>query len=153
MIDQGIPTLKQLFNGILIDIDSVPNRHLQQADLAGRVLHLEIMEVPEEEGEGLEGDEETEDYDPLGLADDLGEEDEEDEVCNLYPDGCSGCAELECDHEVDDPPEGSELGLELRVTLLYPDHTEPPQLLDDNALVENPALCRYLSQIKGHNGL
>ena len=166
MNSHGIPSLKELFKGAMIDVDSSPNRHLAQAGLNGRVLHLELLEVPadleddEEWEEEESGEEEEEDYDPMGLASDLDDEEDDDEdgsddaeICNDYPDACPTCEDLECGHSVDDPGDEDLIDVELRVTLLWPAFGGEPQILDDEEIQDNPGLCRFLNQIKDHNDL
>lgn len=153
--DRGVPTLKALWHGVLIDCDTHDNRHLQLAGLEGHELLIELVEEEDEEYEERgtkEGEEEEDDdgIDYTGADADDGEEDPEE--CDGYPDDCEGCQELECSGP-DAYPEDAEVLVTDFVLRIRQKPDGEWYECDDSWIEENPALCRFLNQINNTHGL
>jgi hypothetical protein len=159
MNSHGIPSLKELYAGVMIDVDSSTNRHLQMSGLSGRRIYLEMVEEPSDFDDDEEAEEEEdENFDPMGLAPDTDLVDEEDEEvgwtpCAEYPDGCLHCEDIECWHDGDAPIDDEVFDERLRVAILWPALGDVPRDMSEEEIEQNPALCRFLSQINAHNGL
>ena len=144
---RGVPTMKALWMGIVIDGDDPPNRHLVEAGLEGKELFLELVEAEYAPGEIL-----PEDADMFeGL--DYGEEEEaEDPECDRYPDGCQECQDHNCNGPDQLVPDDEETYVALDIG-----YREKPdgEWLDfpEEQIGTNPALCRFLNALNDAHGL
>ena len=148
---RGVPTMKALWLGIILDGDDPPNRHLKRAHLEGKELFLELVEVGYDPGEAAEGEEEDEDlvidYFPVGL-----EDEEAEEPCPRYPDGCASCTDDVCNGPDSEIPDEDETYIVLEIAYrekASEEWTEFPEA----EIATNPALLRFLNLVNDTHGL
>jgi hypothetical protein len=174
MNKQGIPSLKELFCGVVIDpMGRGANRHLKAAaqgtvvNSAKLFLELVTVPVPPDDDEGGD-DDEFSDEDGEGVCaycelpldececeldgddDDDGVEDED--PCDKYPKGCAACREYSCPGgEGEDDDEDCEDEME-KLVVKVQRGTGPWRELTEDEIGKSPALCRFLAAINDYHG-
>jgi hypothetical protein len=160
MNTQGIPNMKELWTGIVIDPDAEEaNRHLKLAGLAGREVRLEMVEEPLGEDEEDDEDETCpdcgcviEECDCEDDPDELeGDDEPDEEPCKDYPKGCEKCAAYSCNAEVDEPDD--EPMAERLVVRTRKKGAKVWKEMSDATMEKNPALYRFLTQVAEYHGL
>jgi hypothetical protein len=155
MDSRGVPSLKALWHGIIIDCDDAPNRHLNNAGLAGHEILVELVEVEDdfddEEAENEDEEEEVGEEDPDDAYEHL-DDDDPDVECTRYPDGCEACKDLQCTGPDAEPSEDDILVIDF-VLRIRQKPKGPWYDVEDGWIEENPALCRFLNQINDAHGL
>jgi len=141
----GVPTLKELYQGIVIDFSTAENRHLVQSNLTNKykfeLVELNDTELQEELDEEFEN--EFEDDDEFDEECD----EEEEEECEKPLSSCRSCKEYSCsrnDSYLDEDegvfPELVIIDLHYGVRVNIADITDEP-------------FCRFLNQINAYNEL
>lgn len=156
---RGIPTLKALWLGLIIDGDDPPNRHLELAGFSGKELFLELVEVsydPDSEDleeEGEEDSEEDENRIPIGyVPNDLDDVEDDVEECDRFPKGCTSCPDEECNGPDAELPDEDETYIELSLAIREKG-SEEWFLIADEEVAMNAPLCRFLNTINDTHGL
>lgn len=148
---RGVPTMKALWLGIILDGDDPPNRHLGLAGLRGMELFLELVEEPYDPGDEIDEEEEDldlpVDYFPTGL-----EVEEDEKPCSRYPKGCVSCGDEVCNGPDSELPDEDETCIVLDIAWRKKD--SPVWLnLPDEEIAKNPALLRFLNLVNDAHGL
>lgn len=157
MNGQGIPSIKELWNGVVIDPNAKDaNRHLKLAGLSAFDLHLELVEdLIDTDGE----DDDEDDFDgdecpECGLPCDECECEDDDgepvEECQKFPKGCSTCREYECTAAEDEPE--YEPVAERIVVKARKKGDKAWKEMGEAEMGKNPALARFLNQIAAYHG-
>jgi len=116
MMSNGMPTMKELFDGIVIDPEEIANRHLRYApELKGHVLHVQALESVQPIADMGDEDEDDDlpdvDWEAMFSEEDGWEPAEKPEPCDEV---CSQCERYECTGQQE--PEPTE-GIDIRVVV------------------------------------